>query len=91
MYEMVRGAAYYRHGEVDRPIVAAAFPAAVEAEELTFGGFDADFEALDFTEPPVHPRFGDSLAGVADDLDEAGTLPRREVKHAHHKHACSCW
>ena len=28
-----------------------------------------------------HLGFGDSLAEVADDLDEAGTLPRRDAKH----------
>src|SRR6478752_9793225 len=71
----------YRRCEVDRPIVVVAFQATVEADELAFGGFETDFEALDFTEPAVHPGFGDSLAEVANDLDEAGTLPRRDAKH----------
>src|SRR6478609_7304377 len=74
----VRGADYYRQGKLDRPIVVVAFQATVEADELAFGGFETDFEALDFTEPAVHPGFGDSLAEVADDLDE---LPRRDAKH----------
>ena len=87
----MRGAAYYRHGEVDRPIVAVAFQVAVEADEFAFGGFETDFEALDFTEPAVHLGFGDSLAEVADDLDEAGRCRGETRSIAHLKHACSCW
>ena len=62
------------HAEVGRSGVAVAFDASVEAGEFTFGGFQADLEALDFAEPSVHPGFGDALAEVVDYLGEAGSL-----------------
>ena len=50
------------HSEVGRAGAAVAFDAPVEAGEFAFGGFEADFKALDFAEPAVHPCFGDALA-----------------------------
>lgn len=70
-----------RHSEVGGPGAAVSLDAPVEAGEFAFSGFQADFQALDFAEPAVHPCFGDPFAEVADDLDEAGAFLRRHAEH----------
>src|SRR6266487_2505165 len=69
------------HSEVGGSGAAVSFDASVGAGELAFSGFQADFKALDFAEPAVHPRFGDALVQVADDLGKAGPLVRRDAEH----------
>ena len=69
------------HSEVGGSGAAVSFDASVEGGELAFSGFQADLKALDFAEPAVHPRFGDALVQVADDLGKAGPLVRRDAEH----------
>src|SRR5690349_21498908 len=69
------------HSEVGGSGAAVSFDASVEGGELAFSGFQADLKALDFAGPAVHPRFGDALVQVADDLGEAGPLVRRDAEH----------
>ncbi|GAA2451474.1 hypothetical protein GCM10010191_81960 [Actinomadura vinacea] len=59
---------------------AAVGGCAVEVGELGGRGGEADLEAFDLTEPAIGLRFGDAVAEVADDLDEAGLLVRVELE-----------
>ncbi|MFF9607407.1 hypothetical protein ACF1GY_34855 [Streptomyces sp. NPDC014684] len=48
--------------------------AVLKAVELGHRGVETDLESFDLAEPAVSAGFGDALAEVLDDLDEAGPL-----------------
>jgi hypothetical protein len=54
--------------------VAADSGKMVEQGEFVAGGFEADLEPLDLTEPAIGAGFVDAVAEVADDLFEPAAL-----------------
>lgn len=58
-----------------------AFLGAVEAGKLLLRVREAGFESLDFSEPAIGTSLGDPVSEVADDLDAAGPLARRDPEH----------
>ncbi|MDT0425649.1 MULTISPECIES: hypothetical protein [Streptomyces] len=67
------GAGEYRYAKVYqlRPTISRG---PLEAVELGHRGVETDLESFDLAEPAVPAGFGDALAKVLDDLDEAGPL-----------------
>lgn len=59
-----------RHAQADRAH-GLAVVCSVQGDQLAGGFVEAGLEALDFAEPAVEIGFGDAVAQVRDDLDQA--------------------